>query len=99
MPYGIENVYIRALTADYWLNIGSVKTKDEIAFVDQRLFELQCFKDGHLFNNNKRNTKNGGNDYWESGSLYPHLSLKDIASILHPGLFGDSVLHFYTKIN
>jgi iron complex transport system substrate-binding protein len=98
MPYGIENVYIRALAADYWLNIGSVKTKNEIATVDQRLSELQCFKDGHLFNNNKRSTKNGGNDYWESGSLYPHLSLSDIASILHPGLFGDTVLHFYRKI-
>jgi iron complex transport system substrate-binding protein len=98
MPYGIENVYIRALTADYWLNIGSVKTKDEIAITDQRLSELQCFKDGHLYNNNKRNNKNGGNDYWESGSLYPHLSLNDIASILHPGLFGDTILHFYRKI-
>ena len=27
MPLGIENVYLRALTADYWLNIGSVNSK------------------------------------------------------------------------
>jgi iron complex transport system substrate-binding protein len=99
MPYGIENVYLRALTADYWLNIGSVKNKDEISIVDQRLSELQCFKEGHLFNNNKRIKINGGNDYWESGTVYPHLSLKDIASILHPGLFGDTALYFYRKIH
>ena len=30
MPYGIENVYIRGLKADYWLNIGTVNTRQEI---------------------------------------------------------------------
>jgi iron complex transport system substrate-binding protein len=99
MPFGIENVYLGALTADYWLNIGSVNIKDEISMVDQRLKDLPCFKNGNLYNNNKRVTENGGNDYWESGSLYPHLILKDIASILHPDLFGDNDLFFYRKIN
>lgn len=99
MPYGIENVYMRALTADYWLNIGSIKDKDEITAVDLRLGELQCFKNGNLFNNNRRTSNNGGNDYWESGSVYPHIILKDIASILHPGLFGDYGLFYYRKIN
>jgi len=99
MPYGIENVYMRALTADYWLNIGSITDKDEITAVDIRLGELQCFKNGNLFNNNRRISKNGGNDYWESGSVYPNIILKDIASILHPGLFGDYELFYYRKIN
>ena len=99
MPYGIENVYLSALTADFWLNIGTVKTKDEISAVDQRLTDLPCFKNGNLYNNNKRITLNGGNDYWESGSIYPHLILKDIASILHPDLFSDNELFFYRKIN
>jgi iron complex transport system substrate-binding protein len=99
MPYGIENVYMRAITADYWLNIGSVKNKDEITAVDLRLGELQCFKNGNLYNNNNRISDSGGNDYWESGSLYPHIILKDIASILHPGLFGDYELYYYRKIN
>jgi len=98
MPFGIENVYLRALTADYWLNIGSVNTKDEISMVDQRLTDLPCFKNGNLYNNNKRITVNGGNDYWESGSIYPHVILKDIASILHPDLFSDNELFFYRKI-
>ena len=30
MPFGIENVYLRGLTADYWLNIGSVSSRKEI---------------------------------------------------------------------
>ena len=99
MPLGIENVYMRALTADYWLNIGIIKNKNEITAVDLRLGELQCFKNGSLYNNNRRISHEGGNDYWESGSIYPHLILEDIASILHPRLFDDHELFFYRKIN
>jgi iron complex transport system substrate-binding protein len=98
MPLGIENVYLRGLTADYWLNIGSVSSRNEIMNVDPRLNDLPCFKNDNLFNNIKRINANGGNDYWESGSLYPHLILKDIATILHPELFRDNDLFFYKKI-
>ena len=99
MPYGLENVYLRGLKADYWLNIGSVSSRNEISNVDPRLNDLPCLKNDNLFNNNKRITVNGGNDYWESGSLYPHLLLKDIATILHPEIFSDHELIFYKKIN
>jgi iron complex transport system substrate-binding protein len=98
MPYGIESVYLKGLTADYWLNIGSVGSKNDISSVDPRLNDLPCFKNGNLFNNTKRITLNGGNDFWESGSLYPHLLLKDIAAILHPELFKDQELFYYRKI-
>lgn len=98
MPLGIENVYLRALTADFWLNIGTVKTREEISIVDQRLEELPCFRKGNLFNNNNRITMSGGNDYWESGSVYPHLILNDLASILHPELFPNYQLVYYRKL-
>jgi iron complex transport system substrate-binding protein len=98
MPFGIENVYLRGLSADFWLNTGSVNSRNEISAVDQRLEGLPCFKSDNLFNNNKRITARGGNDYWESGSLYPHLLLNDIAAILHPELFSDHELMFYRKI-
>jgi iron complex transport system substrate-binding protein len=98
MPLGIENVYMDALNADYWLNIGSVNKKNEILIVDQRLKELPCFRKGNLYNNNKLITANGGNDYWESGSVYPHVILRDIAAILHPDLFSNNELFFYKKI-
>ncbi len=99
MPLGLENVYLKALDADYWLNIGAVSAKREIPAVDQRLSELPCFRNGKLYNNNNRITEAGGNDFWESGAVYPHLILKDIASILHPGLFPGDNLFFYRKIN
>jgi len=99
MPYGIENVYMRALSADYWLNTGTATSNDEINFIDPRLGELPCYKKENLFNNNKRVNESGGNDYWETGTIHPHLILKDIASILHPELFPDNDLFFYHRIN
>ena len=99
MPYGIENVYMRALNADYWLNISSINAKNEILNIDKRLGDLPCFKNGNLYNNNKRITLKGGNDYWESGSVFPHLLLKDIATILHPELFPAHELTYYRKLD
>jgi len=98
MPFGIENVYLKALNADYWLNAGSVKSRHEITAIDMRLGELPSFKKGNIYNNNNRVTSRGGNDYWESGSMKPQIILKDIASILHPGLFPGYELYFYKKI-
>jgi iron complex transport system substrate-binding protein len=98
MPYGIENVYLKALEADFWLNTGASKTKNDIKAVDIRLEDLPCFKNGNLFNNNNRLTDGGGNDYWESGSVHPHVILKDIASILHPDLFPGYKKIYYRKI-
>jgi iron complex transport system substrate-binding protein len=98
MPLGIESVYLRGMKADYWLNIGSVSSRNEISNVDSRLDDLQCFKNDNLFNNNKRVTISGGNDFWESGSLYPHMILQDVAIILHPELFSDHELTYYRKI-
>jgi iron complex transport system substrate-binding protein len=99
MPFGLENVYLKAVNADFWLNIGTVKTKNEIPAVDPRLTALSCFKRGNLFNNNNRVTDAGGNDFWESGTVYPHLILQDIATILHPELFPEKEMYYYRKIN
>lgn len=98
MPYGIENVYLKALDADFWFNIGTVKSRDDIMAIEPRLNKLPCFEKGSLYNNNNRITPEGGNDYWESGTVYPHLILKDVASVLHPELFIDHKLFFYRKI-
>jgi iron complex transport system substrate-binding protein len=99
MPYGIENVYLKGLTADFWLNTGSAGSRNEVSNLDDRLKDLPCFKDSNMFNNNNRITANGGNDFWESGSLYPHVVLNDIAAILHPELFSDYELTFYRRLN
>lgn len=98
MPYGLENVYSQAINADYWINIGTVKSKSEISHVDERLRDLRCYINGNLYNNNKRVSAAGGNDYWESGAVNPDIVLMDIASVLHPEIFPDYKPVYYQKI-
>lgn len=98
MPVGLENVYMKALKADFWLNIGTAMSKEEIAAADPRFADLPCFKTGNLFNNNGRINSTGGNDYWETGTIHPHLILRDLGRILHPEIFGIDSLFFYRKV-
>jgi iron complex transport system substrate-binding protein len=98
MPYSFETVYLQSLKADFWLNAGTINSKNEIASFDARLEKLPCYISGNIYNNTNRIIPGGGNDYWESGTLRPHIILKDIASILHPGIFGDYNLVYYRKI-
>jgi iron complex transport system substrate-binding protein len=98
MPVGLENVFLKSLKADYWLNTGNAFSLDEIRSVDPRFAELPCFKTGNIFNNNKRINVNGGNDYWESGSVNPDLILRDLAFILHPELFREHELYYYRHL-
>jgi iron complex transport system substrate-binding protein len=98
MPYSLEDVFLQSLKADYWLNTGNATSKRDISSLDPRLADLPCFLKGNIYNNNKRISKSGGNDYWESGILNPHLVLKDIAAIIHPDLFPDNELYYYRKV-
>ena len=98
LPLGIENVFIKAVSADYWLNAGNTEKPDDILAIDPRLGELPCFIKGNLYNNNKRIAANGGNDYWEGGAVNPHIILADIATILHPDLFPGRELIYYKKV-
>lgn len=97
MPHGLENVFIRAMKADFWLNPGTALSTDDIKAIDYRLATLPCFN--NVYNNNLRLNYSGGNDYWEIGAVHPHLILKDIASILHPEIYGGHELLMYRKIN
>jgi iron complex transport system substrate-binding protein len=99
MPTGLENVFLKSIAADYWLNSGSANSLEEIVSIDPRLALLRCFKNGNVFNNTKRTNAEGGNDYWEGGCLKPQIILKDIASILHPGLLPSEDLYYYKKLN
>ncbi|MFN8239500.1 MAG: ABC transporter substrate-binding protein [Bacteroidales bacterium] len=98
MPFGIEAVYVRAMKADYWLNISTVSDRNEITAVDKRLSDFPAYKTGNMFNNNLRITSRGGNDYWESGTIVPHLILADLVSILHPDLLPRHELYYYRKV-
>jgi len=97
-PVNLETVYLKALKADFWLNAGNAESRTDILSIDKRLSDLLCFRNGRVFNNNKRMSDGGGNDYWESGSLNPQLILEDVATILHPELFPGRTLYYFKNL-
>jgi len=93
-----ETVAPIALKADVWLNMGNAQSKAEIAATDQRYTHFNAYQKGALYNSNKRINDIGANDYWESGSVNPHLVLADLIKIFHPELLPDHQLVYYKQL-
>lgn len=99
LPMDFETVYNRCRNADYWINIGQASNKKDILNTDKRLALFRPFQNGNLYNNIARMRPQGGNDYWESGTVNPHRILADMVKILHPDDFKHDSLYYYKKIN
>jgi iron complex transport system substrate-binding protein len=94
----LESVFLRALNAGTWINTGSVETKAELIGHDNRFKVIRAFRTDSVFNNNARLSSMGGNDYWESGAVYPDIILKDLIKIFHPEFLTEHELSYYRKL-
>jgi len=92
-----EVVLDEAFYADFWLNQSSAQSLSDILNVDEKFQNFKAVKEKNLFNYNKRLNTSGGNDYWESGVVNPHIVLKDLIEIFHPELI-DHELFYYQKL-
>ncbi|MBE0674554.1 MAG: ABC transporter substrate-binding protein [Bacteroidales bacterium] len=98
MPYNLENVYLKAVDAKFWINPGSAASISDIQATDSRLALLDAVKMGNVFNNDKRTMQSGANDYWETGCVRPGLILRDLAMIFNEKLLIEDSLMFYRKL-
>ncbi|MEM7725962.1 MAG: ABC transporter substrate-binding protein [Cyanobacteria bacterium P01_A01_bin.45] len=99
-PSSFENVFERAATADYWLNVSQSWQKlEDVIREDSRYSDFRAVKKGNVYNNNARLNENGGNDYWEGGISNPDLILADLIKIFHPELLPNHQLFFYQKLD
>ncbi|WP_442590519.1 ABC transporter substrate-binding protein [Pedobacter sp. AW31-3R] len=98
LPLSFEIVAPEALKADYWLNIGYVNTKDEMTGRDVRFADFKPFKNGNVYNFNKKVNEIGANDYWESGAVNPQWVLADLIKIIHPELLPGHELIYYKQL-
>ena len=98
IPLDLESVYPIALEADYWVNTGLAHKKSEILALDSRFADFYAFKNNQTYNNNLKTNAQGGNDYWNSGVLNPHLVLSDFVKIFHPDILPDYELTYYKKL-
>ena len=92
-----EVILDEAFDTEYWLNLNSYSRLDEVAAYDEKFKNFLAFKKSKVFNNNKRLNVNGGNDYWESGVVNPHIVLKDLIEIFHPELL-EHELYYYQRL-
>jgi iron complex transport system substrate-binding protein len=98
VPFSVEAVFRRAADADVWLNPGAAGSLAEIEAADRRLARLPVYREGNVWNNRKRITPAGGNDYWESAVVHPDVLLQDLVSILHPELLPGYDQFYYLKL-
>ncbi|WP_304961721.1 ABC transporter substrate-binding protein [uncultured Duncaniella sp.] len=93
VPIDIEEAYMLCSDADIWLNPGSAGTLAELAVACPKFTDTDCFRSGHIFNNTRRSTSGGGNDYYESGVVNPDMVLRDLVKIFHPGLVHEEFVY------
>ena len=96
---GFEAVYEGGLDADIWLveTFGVYSGADMLA-LDSRFGDFAAFQSGDVWNNNRDENANGGNNYYEWGVTNPHVVLADLLAIFHPDLMPDHEFHFYQRL-
>ena len=98
IPLNFEKVIERASSADIWINTGTSNSLKDVLNEDQRLQRVRPFIENQVFNNNALTSPMGGNDFWESGIIRPHIILKDLIKIFHPELLPNHSLVYYKKL-
>ncbi len=93
-PIGLETAYGLIRKADYWINVGSATTLDELKAVNPKFADAKAVNEKNVYNNNLRLTPTGGNDYWESAVVRPDVVLRDLIHIFHPELVSDSLYYY-----
>ncbi len=94
-----EVVYDGGLEADIWLveTFGVYAGADLLA-LDSRFGDFAAYQNGNIWNNNRDENANGGNNYYESGATNPHLVLADLLAIFHPDLLPERDFAFYQRL-
>ena len=65
-----------------WLNPGVCRTREEVTAFHHTFRHFGPIVNGlPIYNNTLRITPEGGNDFWESGSIRPDLVLEDLVNI------------------
>lgn len=98
LPLSFEAVYPVAMEAEIWLGPGAVTSYEALAAQDDRFLEFMALKNKKVYHYYKRSHETGGNDYWESGVINPHLILSDFIKILHPDLLPEHNLVFFGEL-
>lgn len=82
----MEEIYLMAQEADVWLNPGIEESLDGLAQSCPRFTGVPAVRNHRVYNNNSQQSPIGGNAFYETAVIYPHLVLRDLIKIFHPDL-------------
>ena len=97
IPLNVEKVIRDFADADVWLNC-SYNTKKELLDADRKHSLFKPLAAGSVYHFNRRMLPSGANDYWEGAVARPDVLLKDVITILHPGLLPGHELYYAGKV-
>ena len=97
-PIDSEQAYLLASQADVWLNVGACASLAELTAQNPRFGEMPVVRNHKVYNNNRRRTRSGGSDFWESGIIRPDVVLRDLVTILHPEIADADELVYYEQL-
>jgi len=80
IPLTTEQVIREFENADVWVGVQA-SSLDELAQIDNKHTWLKAYRQGRVYNFQKRTTKTGGNDFWETGVVHPERILNDLRLI------------------
>lgn len=92
----MEEAYLLSDQADIWLNPGNCSTLRQLESIHQLFPSFGPLKKGlPVYNNTLRMTPEGGNDFWESGSMRPDLILEDLVNLMA----GKDTLNYFFRLD
>ena len=94
-PIDIEQAYIWASEADVWLNVGACNSLEELIHQNPKFADVKAVREKRVYNNNGRQTTQGGSDFWESGVVRPDVILQDLVTILQGN---EGELYYYKQL-
>ena len=94
-PIDIEQAYIWASEADVWLNVGASNSLEELIRQNPKFADVKAVREKRVYNNNARQTTQGGSDFWESGVVRPDVILQDLVTILQGN---EGELYYYKQL-
>jgi len=96
IPLTTEQVIREFENADVWVGVQA-SSLEELAQIDNKHTWLKAYQQGRVYNFQKRTTKTGGNDFWETGTVHPDRILNDLRLIQQDKAQTDS-LYFLQKV-
>ncbi len=93
----LENIFAKQDKIDILLNPGNANSLNDVIKAEPRISDMYFIKNDNIFNNNKRISSKGGNDFWESGVVCPQIILRDL-TLIFSGQENNTNLYYYKKL-